>query len=233
MKITRRKSSICIFALAILVVVSGFSAYNHNQSKANEIVSEDSSHIKYLHASWNCNYADIEEISEYSDLVAVVEVEDKIKDYDINKIPFTEYSLKIIDSISDSSLGEENLNVIMTGVQNEKKHVEVIDDPLMKKNDQYLLFLRKNDDGTYKILGGPCGRLVYDSDNKTVTSLCIKDEKVKKANPNINLRVDDEKVNSIRDKIKMYKGIKLKSEKNNNTSDTNETGTESNDNKDD
>ena len=110
----------------------------------------------YLSASWIYGYADVEELAEHSDLIALVKVK-KLSENIAGKIPASIFEVKVEDGI----LGCENEDVIsvyMTGGKSGNQIFEIKSDPLMKKGQEFLIFAQKNQDGTYTILGGPQGR---------------------------------------------------------------------------
>ncbi|SFU53703.1 hypothetical protein SAMN04487886_105016 [Clostridium sp. DSM 8431] len=159
--------------------------------------------VEYMHASWSHNYGSIEETSKNSDLVAVIKVNETEKEYtDKNNIPYTNYNVEVLDSVSKDNKDKDNITIVMTGVDNDERHVEFDDDPLLKEDEEFLVFLKENKDGTYKILGGPSGRLTFDEDSNSVTSLCLSNEQVKEANPYVALKVDNENVDSVLDKAR-------------------------------
>ena len=117
-------------------------------------------------ASWSYSYDGIEELckAESLALIARVKIGDGIQEnrYGLNMTVFT---ANVEDLIYGSC--EDNVDIIMTGwVDHDTKTIhEISDDPLMKKGDEYIIFARKNESGTYTVLGGPQGRFVIDSDN--------------------------------------------------------------------
>lgn len=122
-------------------------------------------------ASWSYHYGSIKELCEADslDLIARVKIGDG-KQEDKNGFMRTVFTAKVEDLIYGSC--EDNVNIIMTGwVDHDNKTIyEISDDPLMQKGDEYIIFARKNESGTYTILGGPQGRFVIDGDN--VYPLC-------------------------------------------------------------
>ena len=50
----------------------------------------------------------------------------------------------------------------MTGERTDEEVFELADDPLMASGEKWFIFARQNDNGTYTILTGPCGRFAYD-----------------------------------------------------------------------
>ena len=65
-----------------------------------------------------------------------------------------------------------------------------------------LVFCKENPDGTYRILSGPQGRLIYV--NGKLNSLNVADAKVRQANPFSNIEVKNADADSMIEKIKEY-----------------------------
>ena len=81
------------------------------------------------------------------------------------------------------------MQLVFTGGVFEDKTVELSDDPLMSIGDSFLVFARKNDDGTYTVLSGPQGRFVIEDD--CVYSLNAVDKQLRSANrSSSNIMVD-------------------------------------------
>lgn len=143
-----------------------------------------------LSASWSYNYADVADLARNSDLIALVSIQEPEKDgsYKISSIRMTQFPAAVVERYYGEE--EQEIKIVMTGGidESEKKIYEIADDPLMKAEEEYLIFARKNEDGTYTILGGPQGRFVLE-DGK-VYSLNVANEQVKKADPNASFRVD-------------------------------------------
>ncbi len=126
-----------------------------------------------MHASWAYNYGGVKGLCETDelDLVARVKIGEGIQD---NKsgIMTTVFTATVEDLIYGS--GEETVNVVMTGgVDHKEKTIfEISDDPLMQNGDEFIIFARKNESGTYTVLGGPQGRFVIDNDLVYPMSSC-------------------------------------------------------------
>lgn len=126
-----------------------------------------------ISVSWAHSYGSVQELTEASDLIAWVKITGERDGGDLmQSISSTVFTAKVKELIYGD--GEETVDIIMTGRVDRKEKIicEVADDPLMHKNDEYLIFARKNESGTYTILGGPQGRYVVDNDR--VYSLCDK-----------------------------------------------------------
>ncbi|MCL2736366.1 MAG: hypothetical protein FWD75_07020 [Propionibacteriaceae bacterium] len=163
----------------------------------------DNQHPKesqYLYASWNYNYASIEELTAASDVIALVRIDGVQKSYEDQGIPFSRYTATILTPVFDaatphdttirpgSSTSRRTLDILMTGMETSQKIIEIIDDPLPRAGEVYLVFCTTNPDGTFQIIGGPQGRLAYI--DGTLSSLNIANAQVRANNPYSNIVVD-------------------------------------------
>lgn len=113
----------------------------------------------YMSASWIYGYANVEDLTEHSDLIALVKV-NKLSQSIEGRVPASVYEATVIDGILGCE-DEEKIFLYMTGGRMGNHIFEIKSDPLMKKGQEFLIFAQKNQDGTCTILGGPQGRLVY------------------------------------------------------------------------
>lgn len=147
-----------LIVLCAVVLVLALSPLLGKSTKLN--ANSSSLPVQYSDASWAYSYKDLNELADKSDLIALVKIAGVNKEFQKDNIDFTTYNATVEDAIVNS---EDNQNVIlyMTGINNNTKHIEIRDDPLPNKDDEFLIFAKKNSDGTYTILGGPQGRLTY------------------------------------------------------------------------
>lgn len=146
-----KRLMILLIAFTILIVCSVISILNRNEQKSEKVL---------INASWSYSYADVGELSVNSDCIAIIEVKDN-GTTDINNIvPETLFSVEVKRPIYNCETGDK-LSVYMTGGIKDNKIFEIADDPLMKKGDQYLIFAKKNKDGSITALSGPQGRMLY------------------------------------------------------------------------
>lgn len=157
-----------------------------------------------LTASWSYNYGSVRELAESCDLAAYVKItgrddDDKYKSIGVN---MTIYTAEIQESLFGQKEG--TIRIVMTGKidDEEKKVYEIVDDPLMKSGDEFFVFARANENGTYTILSGPQGRFEI-IDNK-VYSLNVSNEQVAKNNPWTNITVDKQPKEDFYTEIKEY-----------------------------
>lgn len=157
-----------------------------------------------LSVSWEYNYGSVEEMAQTCDLIAIVRITGSNIDnaYSNYNVLLTVYSAEIKQLIYGKS--EENIKIVMTGGVDEttKKIYEIVDDPLMNNNDEFLIFAQQNEDGTYTILSGTQGRFVIE--NEKVYSLNVSNEQVQTFNLNSNIRVDGEDKDEFISKVKAY-----------------------------
>lgn len=125
----------------ILTLASGYAGYiNYNQSSDHT----SDPNIVSVHAAWGEEFADVEALSESSDLVVVATLKDELMAYQ----PFEELE----DTFTDATINIEEVvkgDVPQTevtisqygGIRADGK-LEVFEDlPLLEKDKKYLLFL--------------------------------------------------------------------------------------------
>ena len=114
-------------------------------------------------------------------------------------IPFSTFEVQVIDPIYGCEDGE-TFPIIMTGLQNDKEKIEIIDDPMLEVGQKFLVFTRKNEDGTYKILSGPQGRLEYKDGE--LNSLQFVNSNVRENNKDMNIKIKNVKAETLTNEIK-------------------------------
>lgn len=184
-----------ILAVAIITIVSFVYSgrLQFGNTKEKETV--------YMSASWNYNYGNLYNISSDSDLIALIEVTTPGDTIVENGLPFTTFTVDVITPVYQASEGE-SFTIYMTGGETDEQKMEVIDDPLLQVGQEFLVFCKQNTDGTYQILGGPQGRLVYE--DGMVSSLNIANERVAEANPYATVLVKNRDVESVIEEIQNY-----------------------------
>lgn len=165
-------------------------------------VQKQSKKVSYLSASWEYNYRDVQELAQSSELIALAKItgvkETKQK---LGDVPYTIYSAKVKQAIYGTEDGN-TFDIYMTGGETKNEIMEIKDDPLPEKGDEVLVFCKKNEDGTYRILGGPQGRLVYE-DGK-LNSLSAVNENVRSANTASNIMIKDADAKDLIAEIQEY-----------------------------
>jgi len=187
-----KRLTISVLCLVLLCSVVLAACSNNAGEKLDKVV---------MNASWVYNYKDVQELTEKSDLIAYVSI-NSMESYEENGIVKTKYQAEIVDEI----YGEKTrtVEIIMTGGVVGKTIYELEDDPLMVPNDEFLIFARKNTNGTYTILSGPQGRFVVEGN--MVYSLNMAESQVAKANPYSNIKVDGVEKDLFISQIQAYLG---------------------------
>jgi hypothetical protein len=141
----------------------------------------------YMHVSWIYNFRDIEEISQASDVIGVVTVDGLLRSYMDQNLWFSQYTVTVTTPVLNLAAGE-SLTIVMTGKDTKEEKIEIVDDPLLKRGEKFLVFCQKNADGTHTILSGPQGRLSVVEGR--LYSLNLVNDRVGAAHPNPSITVD-------------------------------------------
>ncbi|CRZ35565.1 hypothetical protein DFR55_11016 [Herbinix hemicellulosilytica] len=179
-----------IFILAVCLALCGAIVYDSLHSKNPERVE--------IHTSYTYNYGSLDELVNNSNIIAVVEITSNGKQIGNGPLPETIFTAEVKKSIYNCKKGEE-IKLYMIGGKKDNRIYEKSDDPLMKSGEKYLIFAKKNDDGTYTTLSGTQGRMKYD--NGKINSF-------KFANKNSNLTFDNVSEDSMVKMINEVKRIK-------------------------
>ena len=110
--------------------------------------------------SWAYGYADLRELASACDIAALISVS-SLEEYTLSGLLKTKYSAIVKKSFWGSIEGDE-IKILMTGGSSDSQTVLSIDDPPMQVGDEFIIFTRKKNDGTYTILSGPQGRFTLD-----------------------------------------------------------------------
>ncbi len=175
--VNMKKGFICILVPIIL-----FTAC---KSSSESLAKDESSLVTMMHVCQAYGYSGVKELTENSDYIAVINVKESESFY-YEILPKTLYTVETTQSIYGET---DDVQLVFTGGVFEDKTVELSDDPLMSIGDSFLVFARKNDDGTYTVLSGPQGRFVIEDD--CVYSLNAVDKQLRSANrSSSNIMVD-------------------------------------------
>lgn len=142
-----------LYLSAVLLILSVTTIYVDSQLESG------------YHASWIYNYKDVNELKESADLIVLGTVSDSVQeksDEIDNDLIFTRSTIEITKVISGKADLKE-VSVRQMGGHNGKEVVELEDDPLMKKGDEVILFLKEYETNKFKIIGGPQGRFIVDN----------------------------------------------------------------------
>jgi hypothetical protein len=154
----------------------------------------------YLNISWAYSYADMKDLTNHSDIIALIKVQSIPDSESQDGKPFTIFRVQVEKAIYGCE-DNEYLKIYMTGHAGKNKIEEVMDDPLMNKGDEFLIFAKKNSNETCTVLSGPQGRLLY-KDGK-VSSLNYVYKNVKKIYDFLPIDAKQEDFKNMVDKIEV------------------------------
>ncbi len=187
-----KKSNVKILVTIVLILLI-LTACNHSSANTNK---------EYMSVSWSRSYADIEELSENSDLIALVSVLGVEKTGLQGGVPYTVFNVETLTPVYHTDQGE-TFYVYMTGGERNGTVVEIVDDPLLQIGEEYLVFCKKNPDSTYQILGGPQGRFLHESGK--LNSLGVINEQVGESSTIADiLKIKDADAAALIEEIKGY-----------------------------
>lgn len=147
---SKNQSVITAFILLLAVSIATIISTPHN-SNDKEVVK--------LSASWSYRYSDFKEITAESDLIALIKVDGLAELHSDQNTPMSVYNVKVIEPVYN--IDADNFKIKMTGAETDDMIYEIDDDPLLKKDEEFLVFCKSNEDGSYRIIGGPQGRFTY------------------------------------------------------------------------
>lgn len=152
--------------LSICLIISAVLVFNSINTKERVLMNTSNTY----------NYADVNDLTDNSDCIAIVKIKDNGTKIGNGIIPETLYLAEVLKPVYNCEKGDE-LTIYMTGGEKDNRIFEVASDPLMKSGQKFMIFAQKNDDGTYTALSGSQGRMQYD-DGK-ISSLNIVNKQVK------------------------------------------------------
>lgn len=189
--------------LFFIASVTAMCALTCGCSRVTDKDSFDGYKTVSMHASWCDYYSGVEELckAESLDLIARVKIDDG-KQENNNGFMMTTFAANVEELIYGSD--EDIVNIVMTGgVNHDTKTIyEISDDPLMQKDDEFIIFARKNESGTYTVLGGPQGRFLIESD--TVYPMLDRISQLDVATANISNENNGKSIDDFIEEIKSY-----------------------------
>lgn len=189
----KKYSRKALIVLSICLVFSVIFIYNTIQSSTPEKV--------FIHSSYTKNYENLEELVNSSDCIAIVEVNDNGTQIGYTPLPETIFTAEIKKPIFNCEKGDE-IKLYMIAGKKDNVIYEKADDPLMKSGEKYLIFAKKNSDGTYTTLTGTQGRMEYK--NGKISTLNVVNGQVK-ANSDSSIKIYNDSEEDMIEKISMIK----------------------------
>ncbi|MFR8001808.1 MAG: hypothetical protein ACLU62_02680 [Hydrogeniiclostridium sp.] len=125
--------------------------------------------VQNISASWHKSYNSIEALAADSDLIALVEITDEERVEQHESLYFTISTANVLETVY-STEDVETVEIYQTGCRTDTELIQIAEDPLMNEGEKWFIFARRNEDGTYTILG-PFGRFAYGGEGKPFTWL--------------------------------------------------------------
>ena len=111
-----------------------------------------------ISASWAKAYPTLKDLTQSADAIVVGTVEKSAPAAPVDGIPFTDATVTVKSWLKGTKPAA-TITVQQTGGALKDSVVVVEGDAIMQPGEESMLFLQKNDDGTYVALSGPTGRL--------------------------------------------------------------------------
>lgn len=189
-KISLLLSVIAVFLICLVVIIT----YTNKRTKQEE--------VSFISTSWAYNYADIDEITRDSDLIALIHVNDLLSEENEVSLPFSIFEVEVMEAVYGCDTGDK-ISIYMTGGHTGKKRIEINDDPILEMGQEFLVFTKKNEDGTYRILSGPQGRLEYK--DGVLNSMQFVNDRIKQGNANMTISVQNQDAKTLMNDIRSMK----------------------------
>lgn len=148
-----KQIAIIIFT-AICLAGCNSPAENTDAEVVEESVDLPVQHIKY---SFAYAYADIAEMAQDSDLIALIKV-DELSDKSSGSTSV--FNVTVTEAIHGCEQ-DQALEITMKGGRAKYAIVIVPEDPLMEAGQEFLILAKKSEDGTYSVCNGQWGRFLY------------------------------------------------------------------------
>lgn len=128
------------------------------QSAPDSIAGREPAHR--LQSSWVENYPSLAALARAADLIVVGEIRGYVETVTEGAPIATEFALDLHRIIKDHKRrnGLQTLILRQTGGATFNRRFEMFDDPLFRKDQRVILFLREFDAGKVAVIGGPNGR---------------------------------------------------------------------------
>lgn len=168
-----------------------------------ETNEEDILPRQYVRCSWVMNYGSMEQLIEYSDLIALVQVKGLAETTGSQSLPASIFEATVEDAILGCEK-EDTIHIYMSGGKTKSNIIiEVLSDPLLKEGQQYLIFASKNESGTCTVLGGSQGKLYYENGllNSISNTTLLEEQGISEKSVMDCLNLKDKPLEEVKEKI--------------------------------
>lgn len=148
------KQIVTVILTAICLTACNTPVESMETTIVEESVDLPVEHIKY---SFAYAYADIAEMAQDSDLIALIKV-DELSDKSSGSTSV--FNVTVTEAIQGCEK-DQTFEITMKGGRAKYAIVIVPEDPLMEAGQEFLILAKENEDGTYSICNGQWGRFLY------------------------------------------------------------------------
>lgn len=159
----RKITIIAVALLAVAVCLGVFFSVTLPGNRGN--TPEGSASGKKTVSKTVCyayNYDSLEEITYEADFIALARVDSAELTENRSDFAETAFTMTVTEQVYNSQKNETFI-IKMEGGETLTKLYKVEGEPLMKIGQEVLVFCKMNDDGTYRIINGPQGRLLFEN----------------------------------------------------------------------
>lgn len=118
----------------------------------------------HVSRTWG-GYTDLATLAAQAQLVVIATVESEAQLWLDDNIAITDATMIVAAALKGAVVEGDRIKVRQTGGRDSEGQLrEVVDDPLMERGTQYLLFLWEGEDGLRYVWAGPEGRFVVSGD---------------------------------------------------------------------
>ncbi len=161
-----KKRKITIIVVAVLVVTVGLGVFFSVTSSGNrENNPESAASGKKTVSKTVCyayNYDSLEEMTYVAHFIALARVDSAALTENRSDFAETAFSMTVIEPVYNSRK-DETFIIKMEGGETLTTVYKVEGEPLMETGQEVLVFCKMNDDGTYSVINGPQGRLLFEN----------------------------------------------------------------------
>ncbi len=164
----KRFSAVCAALLLFAAALFGCSAAPDEEGVPSFDIPGGVK-VQNISASWHRSYDSIKDLAADSDLIALVEITGQERVEQHESLYFTISTADVLET-AYSTENVETVELYQTGRRTDTELIQIAEDPLMNEGEKWFIFARRNEDGTYTILG-PFGRFAYGGKEKPFTWL--------------------------------------------------------------
>lgn len=150
----------CKLAISFSMLLLSACSTTMSPTKQSITKTPDAPEVRVGMASWAVKYRTLEDLVRASDVIVVGKIKGDGVPAPSTNVMHSEFELDVKKVLKDHKRRDKLDSLILrqTGGSNAVRTFEVHDDPLFKKNQHVILFLKEYEPGKVVVIGGPNGR---------------------------------------------------------------------------